>query len=151
MIKNVKSLFSGLRQPDELRDPVSLTVAVCALLLEVAKADEVLSPEESERILRTLQVRFSLSPQEAHELVNLASRKREESSDLWSFTSRINEVLSLEEKRKVILEVWRVIYADGTLDAHEDYLVHKLAGLLNLQHSDLISAKLAARKEMGAE
>jgi len=45
----------------------------------------------------------------------------------------------------IIEEVWRVIYADGTLEAHEDYLVHKLAKLLNLNHPQLIKMKMKAK------
>jgi hypothetical protein len=33
-------------------------------------------------------------------------------------------------------------YTDNLLDAHEDYLVHKLARLLNLDHRELIEAKM---------
>ena len=51
------------------------------------------------------------------------------------------------EKRQIIEEVWRVIYADGALDAHEDYLVHKLAKLLNLNHPQLIEAKMTVKGE----
>ena len=38
--------------------------------------------------------------------------------------------------------VWKIAYADGRLDKHEDYLVHKLAKLLRLTHNQLIDAKL---------
>ena len=38
--------------------------------------------------------------------------------------------------------IWRVAYADGTIEKHEDYLVHKLARLLRLTHKQLIETKL---------
>jgi uncharacterized tellurite resistance protein B-like protein len=38
------------------------------------------------------------------------------------------------------------VYADGKLDKHEDYLVHKLANLLRLTHKQLIEAKLKVKK-----
>ena len=37
---------------------------------------------------------------------------------------------------------WLACDADGKLDKHEDYLIHKLAGLLRLTHKQLIAAKL---------
>jgi len=40
--------------------------------------------------------------------------------------------------------VWKLVYADGILDKHEDYLAHKLAKLLRLSHRELIDAKLKA-------
>ena len=51
----------------------------------------------------------------------------------------------MEEKLQVIELVWEIAYADGLLDKHEDYLVHKLADLLRLTHQQLIEAKLKAK------
>ncbi len=41
--------------------------------------------------------------------------------------------------------VWDIAYADGSLDRHEDYFVHKLANLLRLTHRQLIDAKLRVK------
>ena len=38
--------------------------------------------------------------------------------------------------------IWKVVYADGHLDQHEDYLAHKVSKLLRLSHAQLIQAKL---------
>jgi uncharacterized tellurite resistance protein B-like protein len=146
MLKIIKNLLSDSRPPVKEADLISLTLAVCILLLEVARADDEFSPEEHDHILSTLRVRFSLSASEAEELMEIAVEKREESLDLWRFTNRVNEALGREDKLKVLEEVWRVIYADGTLDAHEDYLVHKLGRLLKLTHKELIEAKLKVLK-----
>ena len=64
------------------------------------------------------------------------------SIDLWQFTNLINENYSLEEKLDVLKMVWEIAYADGKLDCHEDYLVHKFANLLRLNHKQLINVKL---------
>ena len=45
--------------------------------------------------------------------------------------------------------IWREIYADRHLNGHEDYLVHKMATILKLQHVQLIEAKMAVRDELG--
>lgn len=74
--------------------------------------------------------------------LKIARTKREESIDLWEFTHLINKNYSKEEKKKIVEAVWKVIYADDKLDSYEDHLVHKLARLLRLDHSDLIDANL---------
>ena len=66
----------------------------------------------------------------------------EKSIDLWQFTNLINQNYSIEEKLKVIELIWKVAYSDGKLEKHEDYLAHKIAGLLRLSHGQLIDAKL---------
>ena len=73
-----------------------------------------------------------------------AKEELEGSIDLWRFTSLINENYTMAEKIEVIEEIWRIAYADGHLDKHEDYLVHKMADLLRLTHKQLIDAKLRA-------
>lgn len=148
MLRRLKDLLT--QPPDEVNkaNSTSLALAVCVLLLEAARADEQFTLEERQHVVDTLKMRFSVSAEEAKELIEMATAKREESLDLWRFTNRINEALDQEQRRKIIAEIWRVIYADGTLEAHEDYLVHKLARLLNLQHSDLINAKLEVLKEV---
>jgi len=78
----------------------------------------------------------------AYELIELSHEELKGSVDLWQFTSLINENYSPEEKIQLIELVWKVVYADGRLDMHEDYLVKKVAHMLNLRHGEMIDAKL---------
>lgn len=119
-----------------------IQVATCALLLEVAKSDYEFSSIEKTTIGAILKKDFQISAEAIGELMEIAKRRREESIDLWEFTHLINENYSKEEKIKVVEAAWKVIYADKKLDKYENHLVHKLARLLRLRHSDLIEAKL---------
>ena len=119
-----------------------IQVATCALLLEVAKSDYEFSSIEKTTIAAILKKEFQISAETIEELMEIAKRRRGESIDLWEFTHLINENYSKEEKIKVVEAAWKVIYADKKLDKYEDHLVHKLARLLRLRHSDLIEAKL---------
>ncbi len=128
-------------QPDDLQ------TATCALLLEMAHADNEFSPAEKKRIFETLQVQFCLSNDAAGELVELADKKRRESIDLWQFAKTIKSHYSLEKRMELMELIWRVVYADDSLDKHEDYLVHKLATLLGLSHERLVDAKMKVLEE----
>jgi len=119
-----------------------IQVATCALLLEVAKSDYEFSSMEKTTIAAILKKEFQISAEAIEELMEIAKMQREESIDLWELTHLINENYSKEEKIKVVEAAWKVIYADKKLDKYEDHLVHKLARLLRLRHSDLIEAKL---------
>ena len=150
MLARIVSLFAPeVRESADTRDE-RLRLATCVILLETAGADNEFSPGECEHIVATLKTRFSLVQDDAEELIRYAEARRAESSDLWKFTNMINQSCSNDEKFDILREVWRVIYADGTLDGHEDYLVHKLATLLNLNHPRLIEAKMAVLAEMRA-
>jgi len=96
-------------------------------------------------MITILEQTFHLSPPAAEELITWAVKAREESADLWEFTNLINRHYSTEEKKQVLEAAWQVIFADRTLDKYEDHLVHKLAKLLRLKHSDLIEAKMKVK------
>lgn len=122
-------------------------VAVCALFLEMATIDSEFDKDEWESILAILKDNFGLSEEYAVQLTEAAAKVRDESLDIWKFTNQINDNYSVDEKIRVVEMLWRIVYADGRLDKHEDYLVRKCARLLNLKDSQLIAAKLAAKDE----
>ncbi len=146
MLDFMKRHLSAAPAKAEKADPKRILTAACALLLEMASADSEFSREELEVILSILEKEYGLDSEEAREMVKAAQTAREISIDLWRFTSLINRNYTEEEKMRVMEMIWKVIYADGRLDGHEDYLVHNLAGLLRLSHSQLIEAKLRAKR-----
>ncbi len=117
-------------------------VATCALFLEMAAIDGEFTQSEREIILSILKRDFDLSDEYAAALFEASNEELKQSIDLWKFTNLINENYSPEEKIRIIEMVWKIVYTDGKLDLHEDYLVHKLANLLRLNHKALIDAKL---------
>ena len=119
-----------------------IRIATAALFLEMAQIDGEFSDEERERILGILKQEFDLSAEVAAELTKVADKERKDSIDLWKFTNLINENYSEEEKGRVVEFLWKLVYADGKLDQHEDYLIHKLATLLEIGHDQLIDAKM---------
>jgi len=124
-----------------------IQVATCIILLEVAKSDDEFSSIEKATVKAILKKKFDVSAEAVEELMEMASKKREESVDLWQFTNLINQNYTKEEKIKIVESAWRVIYADEKLDGYEDHFVHKLAKLLQLDHSELIEAKLKIKYE----
>lgn len=134
-------------ESQERAEAERVQVATCIILLEVAKSDDEFSSIEKATVKAILKRKFDISAEAAEELMEVASRKREESVDLWEFTNLINENYSKEEKKRIVESAWRVIYVDKKLDRYEDYFVHKLAKLLQLDHSDLIEAKLKVKYE----
>ena len=121
-----------------------LDVAVCALLLEIAHADDVFTAEEKQNIEEVMARHFDLSPEAAGELMALAEQWRSEAVDLYQFTSVITANYD-EGQRMVLAEaLWRVVYADGRLSSHEEYLMSKLAILLDLRPGYLTAARKRA-------
>jgi len=129
------------------KDPESgLRVAACALLLEMAHADDEFKPEERHRIEEIVSRHFSLDAEATRALIEVAERERREATDLHQLTAVINR--HYDEGQRLLLSelLWRVVYADGHLSQHEDYLTQKLATLLDLRPGYLSEARRRARR-----
>ena len=118
-----------------------LQMAVCALFVEMARIDESFTAEEMAAVIDILKAKYGLSAENATAMIAAAEAELEESVDYWQFARLINENYSMDEKVGIIEMLWRIVYLDGNLDKHEDYLMHKLAKLLRLHHRQLIDAK----------
>lgn len=144
LIKKIISSKPGPANPGRGgQDKIRLAAGV--LLLETAYIDDECTEEEMANVVNTLRSEFNLAPEYVDELLALAGAERENAFDLWQFTNQMNQHYSQQEKMALLEAVWRIIFADGRLEEHEDYFAHKLANLLRLTHKQLIEAKLQAR------
>lgn len=146
MIDLTKKIFGKSKQDDtgnqKRENCHDIRVATCAILLEMANIDGEFSDAERDKIISILKRDYQLSDEHAAELIETSKGELKQSIDLWQFTNLINQNYSAEEKIRIIEMIWKIVYTDGTLDKHEDYLVHQLANLLRLNHKQLIDAKL---------
>lgn len=123
-----------------------ICIATGALFLEMANIDGEFSGPERENIISILKNDYDLSDEYAVALLEASHEELKGSIDLWQFTNLINQNYSMEEKLQIIESVWKIVYTDGRLDKHEDYLVHKIAKLLRLTHKQLIDAKVKVKE-----
>ncbi|MEE8044807.1 MAG: TerB family tellurite resistance protein [Thermodesulfobacteriota bacterium] len=149
MLGVFKNIFDGSNKEQNDGDrELKLRVATCVLLLEAATADSNFSSEEQEKIIQILKSRFQMDDTSVKELIDKSTMEKKNSTDLWYFTSLINENLDNEEKYDLMELVWGVIYSDGTLDKFENYIAHKLLNMLNLDHSRFIELKMKVKNEV---
>ena len=145
MIDLLKHFFgnaAGMGKGSHGAEDHDLSVATCALLVEVARIDESFTAQETAAILHILETRYGVSEAHTKALVAEAEKELEKSVDLWQFARLINDHYSRAEKIGIIETLWQVVFVDGQMDQYEDYLMHKMANLLRLTHKELMDAKL---------
>lgn len=125
--------------------PEQIHMACAALMLEVAEADYVDEPEETQAILKALEAEFGLTHRTVTDLLERASKESAGASDMFPYTHLLNQRLDHEQKCRILTAMWRVAYADGNVDKYEEHLIRRVHELLHLDHSDFIAAKQAAR------
>lgn len=124
----------------------ALQLATAVLFVEVMRAEPATSEAERAAVVHALRHHFTLAPDELDRLVDLANERAQTANDFHAFTSKLNDAMSHADKVRVIEFMWRVAFADGHLDAHENHLISKVAGLLHVTHGEYIAAKMHARE-----
>jgi uncharacterized tellurite resistance protein B-like protein len=150
LLTSIKSFFSKNLEPESNGAPQSaedetrhdpITVAACALLLELAYADDEFTDDERAHIENALAHHFDLPRETVLEVVSLAEKQRQRSVDLYQFTRLIADRYDLGQKMLLAEVMWRVVYADGELAKHESYLMRKISSLLDLKPGYLSEAR----------
>jgi len=128
-----------------------LQVATAAIFIEMAKADGDFSDEEREQIVKSLKDRFGLEDDYVNDLIELSNAELKDSVSLYEFSGIINERFTFEDKFELLKNLWRLIYTDKTLDKYEDHLIKLIGGMLQMEHRQIINAKMLIRKELNIE
>jgi len=134
MFNQILSLLSG--DTPASTKPDQLQIAVAALLVHAARMDDTFDAAERQTIERLLAARFTLAPEAVQRLLAAAERRAEDSSQLYPFIRLAVERLDEQGRIRLIEMMWEVAYADGVLDADEDALLRRVAGLLYVSDQD---------------
>jgi uncharacterized tellurite resistance protein B-like protein len=147
----LKSLFETLfNEKIEQKQSNTRELASAALLIEVARADFEITPEELARLIGLLATTFDMSPEDLELVTQQANDQVENAVSLHDFTRVINEHCSPEERNELVGLMWDVAAADGDLSKYEDHLIRRVADLLYVPHQEFIRLKhqaLAGDKE----
>ena len=144
MIKSLTAFIQDKISPEkEIIDEEHLMhLASATLLLEVSRADFDIQDEELETIANIYKERFDFSEEEVQNLIHLARTEQDSHVSIHPFVKIINEGCTPDEKKALLLDLWRVAYADEKLDKYEEYQIRKIADLLYIPHSKFIQTKL---------
>lgn len=150
MLNALKDLFDALRPPLPGAAPHdsahALQLATAVLLVEVMRADPTLHDSERDAVLGALRERFALGADEAARLVALAHQASKDATDLFAFTRLVDERFDMDQKVRIVEEMWRVAYADGTLAAHERHVMWRIADLLHVPQGAYVHARMRAQE-----
>lgn len=151
MLKTLKDLFDSLLPPAPgaaaAADDHALQLATAVMLVEVMRADTSFHPGEREAVLVALCDKFGLAEDEAARLTELAEATAKGATDLFGFTSRINERFEMPQKIRMVEHMWRVAYADGHLNEHERHVLWRVADLLHVPQGAYVNARMRVQGE----
>jgi uncharacterized tellurite resistance protein B-like protein len=129
--------------PQERRQ---LHLAVAVLLHEARRADYDEGHErESNAAIAGLRELFTLEHAEAADLLAEGREKAQHLNSFYAPVTVIKREFELPDRIRLVEHLWRVSFADGSLDYYEDHYVRKIAHLLYVPNTDSMLARNRAR------
>ena len=116
-------------------------LAMTALLVRLARADNEYAAAEIHRITQVIMSRYELAEPEAIALRETAETLEQEAPDTVRFTRAIKDRVAYEDRIAVVEALWQVALADGNRDAEEDALLRLVVSLLGVTDVDSASAR----------
>lgn len=146
----MKKFFNNLfkkNQIEVLVEDNSVLLSAIALLLEVSLADEIMDISEVKTLKDVLLKEFDVDQTKIDDLISNAKKNQNSSTSLYEFTRKINDDYKFEDKKNLILSMWKIAFADGNIDKYEEYVIRKVSDLIYISHPDFIESKQLAREE----
>ena len=134
--------------PERLPEP-DAQLALAALLVRLARADEQYTEPERQRIDRVLAARYGLSPFEAARLRGEAETLEAEAPDTVRFTRALKEAVPYEDRSSLMEALWSVALADEDRDPREDAMIRVTADLLGVSDRDRAIARQRTERKDG--
>ena len=123
-------------------------VACVAILCEAAAMDGVFDEKEKALILVLIQKQFNLDVEQANKVLSEGKQLAENATQLYGFTRVIKESWGLEKRIRLLEMLWELAYVDGELNAAEDMLIRRIAGLIHVEDRERMEAKQKVLKNI---
>lgn len=142
-------MFADLLRRLTAPDPATLPdndarLALGALLVRLARADDDYSDVEKERIDAILATRFNTD--DPTSLRAQCEALEAEAPDTVRFTRAIKDAVAYEDRVSVIAAMWEVVLADGVRDAEENSLMRMIAPMLGVTDQDSNTARIKVER-----
>lgn len=148
MLRALKDLFDDEPPPARLlpgHERRHLLLAVASLLHEVTRVDLASLEVERAAAEHALADLFALAPRDAASLLAEGRERAQQLTSYYAPVSVIKRDLPLPERVHLVEHLWRIAYADGQLDSHEDHYVRKIGHLLYVPNTQSMLARNRAR------
>ena len=114
-------------------------IGITALLVHAANIDENYSDHEKDLVKEF--IKSYLKEENSDEILKKAEEIEKNSNQLLNYTNIIKQN-SLEIKKDIIENLWKVLISDNTVDQYESNLMRRICGLIYFSDKECAEIKL---------
>ena len=144
MLKDILNAFKT-PEPSTLRTD-DARIAMAALLVRIARSDEVYDEDEKDLINKMLQSRYNLIDNQSEDIRKQAEELEAKAPDTVRFTRLIKDTVPFEDRKSVVKDLWSVVLSDGKRDAEENNSMRLIANLLGVNDRDSALARQSVER-----
>lgn len=133
----------------EPMSPAAKQLAAAALLVEAARRDNEFTEGERDAIKRVVTEHFSLSGEEAADLLALAEERQKVPMGESIFTREVAQGFGPKEKEQVVEMLWEIALGDGHLHRLESTMIAILGQEIGVNAEQSAAAKERAAARLG--
>lgn len=139
---------SDLRLPEDELRKLSL---VGGLMAKIAQVDREVNEDEFQRIVRTIETYWEVSPKLAVFVAEVAISAVDVTYDVFRMMREFVACTTEDERRKLLDVLFAVADADGQISFDETEEIRQIARGVDLTHKDFIDSKLRVLGERSIE
>jgi membrane protein DedA with SNARE-associated domain/uncharacterized tellurite resistance protein B-like protein len=133
--------FGERASGEHAEDAGAAMAAAATLMMELARADETLTPAELDTVAGYLRQRWGLEPVEKP----AKGTSIIERAKLLEYANQVSRDYQKPERVALIRRLWKAAFSDGLLPDHEDRLMRRAGLLLGLSELEVERAREDAR------
>lgn len=111
--------------------------AAALLVLELAYADQALTPADRDLVASHLRDRWGLGS----EAPPAPEPEHERQTRFVEYARRLRQRFGQNERLALVERMWTVAFSDGTIGHHEERLMHMAGELLGIPQKDLVEVR----------
>ena len=109
-------------------------ITIAALLIHAAKIDEIYSDHENKIIIDFIDNNTKAKSQ-SQKILTEAEILEADSNQLLNYTKIIKDG-SLEIKKEIVEQLWKILISDNSVDQYESNLMRRICGLIYFSDKD---------------
>lgn len=141
MFRNLLSRLFTAEADAPILSPNDAEMAVAALMIRVARADDCYTDTERRRVEAILSRRGGNADDGAAERRAAAEMIEAEAPDTVGLTRTIKARVPLEERQQIVGALWDIALTDGARSPEEEAIIRLVSGLLGVPDRDSALAR----------
>ena len=122
---------------------IELTAAVLAY--EIARIDGEVTDAELQVLIEEIKLISKKVNKNEEEILKIIEIYSKDSTSFYEFVEDINQYYTKGEKLSLLSFMWKIAYADGSLEVNEEKLIRRLADLIRIKDLDVLKLKDIAK------